>query len=322
MRRLRLATAQFEPRDGDKPYNLGCIDALAAEAADLGAELTAFHECSISGYTFLERLSREQIEALAESIPGPSTEKLVEIAGSRRTAVAAGLVERDGDKLYNAYVVATAEGIAAKTRKLHAFISPHIACGDEHVVFDLLGCRFGLLVCYDCNLPENVRLIAMQGADILLAPHVTGCLPSPMPGRGTVDPEVWRNRELDPVRCRQEFDGPKGRGWLLRWLPARAFENGIYLVYANPIGEESGTIKPGGSLILDPYGELLAECRELGDQVVVATLDPAKREQASGPGYIRSRRPELYGKLVEPNPALGPDRKPEVWWQKNRKPNQ
>lgn len=319
MRQIRLGTAQFEPRDADKPYNLDRIDALAAEAADKGAELIAFHECSISGYTFLERLSRDEIAALAETVPGPSTERLVEIAARRGLAVAAGLVEARDGKLYNTYVVATADGVVARFSKLHAFISPHIACGDDYVVFDLLGCRFGILICYDCNLPENTRMTAMLGAEVILAPHVTGCLPSPMPGRGTVDPEVWRNRNLDPVRCRQEFDGPKGRGWLLRWLPTRAYENGVYLVYSNPIGEESGTIKPGGSLILDPYGEIVAECRDLGDQVVVATLDPAKRDQASGPGYIRSRRPELYGKMVEPNPALGPDRKPEVWWQKNRK---
>ena len=319
MRQIRVGTAQFEPRDADKDFNLGRIDALAGDAAAKGAEIVAFHECSISGYTFLERLERDEIEDLAEPVPGPSTERLVGIAGRRGLAVAAGLVEADRDKLYNTYVVATGDGVVAKFRKLHAFISPHIACGDGYVVFDLLGCRFGILICYDCNLPENMRMTALLGAEIVLAPHVTGCLPSPMPGRGTVAPEVWRNRDLDPARCRQEFDGPKGRGWLHRWLPARAFENGVYLVYSNPIGDESGTIKPGGSMVLDPYGEVLAECRELGDQVVTATLDPAKREQASGPGYIRSRRPELYGKMLETNPALGPDRKPEVWWQKNRK---
>jgi predicted amidohydrolase len=186
-------------------------------------------------------------------------------------------------------------------------------------VFELLGCSIGILICYDCNLVENVRLTVMAGAEIILAPHVTGCLPSPMPGRGVVDKKVWENRELDPVSCRQEFDGPKGRGWLMRWLPARAYENGVFVVYSNPIGVEGGTIKPGGSLILDPYGEVIAECLEFGDQIVTATLDPRKLEDAPGRGYIRARRPELYRAMTEANSDVSPDGQPEVYWKQPRK---
>jgi len=90
----------------------------------------------------------------------------------------------------------------------------------------------------------------------------------------------------------------------------------VYAVYANPIGLEGGTIKPGGSLILDPYGEILAECRSLGDEVVVATATPEKLGLASGGSYIRARRPELYSKMLEPNPHLGPGNRPEVYWKK------
>lgn len=319
MREIRVGAAQFEVRDADKPYNLGAIEALAAKAAAQGAALVSFNECSISGYTFLENLSREELAALAEEVPGgPSTERLVEIARSLNIAVGAGLVEREGDRLYNCYLVVNPSGFVAKHRKIHAFISEYLTCGDRYTVFDLLGCRFGILTCYDNNLPENVRITAMMGAEILLMPHVTGCLPSPMPGRGTVDPSIWQNRERDPVRCRQEFDGPKGRGWLMRWLPARAWENGVFAVYSNPIGVEGGTIKPGGAMILDPFGEVIEECRTLGDDVAVATLDPEKLKLASGNSYIRARRPELYAKLLEDNPHLGPDRRPEVWWQKKR----
>jgi predicted amidohydrolase len=317
MREVRIATAQFEARDGDKAHNLARIDALAAQAAEDGAELVIFHECCIPGYSFLERLSRPDLEALAEPVPeGPSIAALREIAGARGLAIGAGLIEADGATLYNAYVVVTAAGVVARHRKIHAFISEHVSCGDAFTVFDFLGCRFGILICYDCNLVENVRATALMGAEIVLAPHVTGCLPSPMPGRGVVDAEVWTNRERDPVRCRQEFDGPKGRGWLMRWLPSRAYENGVFLVYSNPIGDDGGTIKPGGSLIFDPFGEILVECRKLGDEVTVATLDPAKLEVAPGQPYLRARRPALYGGLVEPNPHLSPDGKPDVWWKR------
>jgi predicted amidohydrolase len=321
MREIKIGAAQFEVRDADKEYNLSVIENLARKAVEQGADLVSFSECCIPGYTFLEDLSRNEIEALAEQVPdGPSTRCLAAMSQSLGAALAAGLVEQDDQNLYNTYVVVSPDGFVAKHRKIHAFISEHLTCGDRYTAFDLLGCKFGILICYDNNLVENVRLTAMMGAEIILMPHVTGCLPSPMPGRGTVDPAIWHNRERDPVRCRQEFDGPKGRGWIMRWLPARAYENGVYAVYTNPIGVESGTIKPGGSMILDPFGEILDECRRLGDDVVVAALDPEKIKVAPGQGYIRARRPDLYEKMIEPNPNLGPGGRPEIWWKKHREP--
>ena len=319
MRKIRVGTAQFEARDGDKSYNLAAIERLARQAKAERADLVCFHECCISGYTFLENLTREEVAEIAEGVPdGPSVTQLIEIASSIGISIGAGLVEAEDGALYNSYVVVSPDGFVAKHHKIHAFVNEALSCGNKYTVFEHLGCQIGVLICYDNNISENVRVTAMMGADIVLMPHVTGCLPSPMPGRGTVAPEVWRNRELDPVRCRQEFDGPKGRGWWMKWLPARAWENGVFTVFANPIGEEGGTIKPGGSVILDPFGEVIAECRRLGDEVVVATLDPVKRSLASGPSYIRARRPDLYGKLVEANPALDPTGRPEVWWKKHR----
>src|ERR1044071_9333806 len=283
MREIRAAAAQFEARDGDKLYNLDVICALARKAREAGAELVSFHECSVSGYTFLEKLTRDQLAAIAEPVPeGAAVARLIGLAKSIGIAIGAGLIEAAGDKLYNCYAVVSPDGLVAKHRKLHAFVSDFLTCGDSYTVFDLLDCRFGILTCYDNNLPENVRITAMMGAEIVLMPHVTGCLPSPMPGRGTVDPAIWHNRVRDPVRCRQEFDGPKGRGWLMRWLPARCWENGVFGVYSNPIGVEGGTIKPGGAIILDPFGEVVEECRTLGDDIAVATLDPEKLAHASG----------------------------------------
>lgn len=317
MREIRVGAAQFEVHDTDKEYNLGVMNRLAEKAAAQGAEIVCFHECCVCGYTFLQNLGREQILELAEPIPGgPSTQRLIGISRSLGVSLSAGLIEKEGDRLYNAYVFVSPEGLVANHRKIHAFISEHLTCGDRYTVFDHLGCRFGMLTCYDNNLPENVRVTALMGAEIILMPHVTGCLPSPMPGRGTVEPVIWHDREREPVRCRMEFDGPKGRGWIMRWLPTRAYENGVFAVYTNPIGVEGDTIKPGGAMILDPFGEILNECRALGDDVVVATLDPEKLKVAPGQSYLRSRRPELYAKLLEPNAHLGPDKRPEIWWKK------
>jgi predicted amidohydrolase len=316
---IRVAVAQFETRDGDKQYNLNRITELSAAAKSQGAQFVLFHEMSITAYTYVETLDRAGVEAISESLAdSPSVRALTKLAAELDILISAGLVEQESGHLYNCQVVVSPEGLLARHRKIHEFISPHISCGDSYTLFDALGARWGVLTCYDNNLPENARMTAMQGAEILLAPHVTGCLPSPAPGRGIVAPEIWRNRRRDPVRCRMEFDGPKARGWITKWLPARAWENGLYLLYANVIGEEGGTVKPGGSMMVDPYGEIMTECRSLEDEVVCATLTPEAPQLASGASYIRARRPDLYGKMLEPNPHLHASNRPEVYWQKIR----
>ena len=130
-----------------------------------------------------------------------------------------------------------------------------------------------------------------------------------MPGRGTIDKGLWDNRQRDPVPLRMEFQGPKGRAWLMRWLPARAYENGVYYVFSNAVGVDHDTIKPGCAMVLDPFGEVLAESQALGDDVVVGLCTPEKIELSSGRRYIKARRPDLYAKLSEPLP---PGQKPEI----------
>ena len=88
----------------------------------------------------------------------------------------------------------------------------------------------------------------------------------------------------------------------MRWLPARAWENGIFAVFANNIGRDFDTIKPGLAMILDPSGEILVESHALGDDVVVGLLTAESFDRAPGRRYLRARRPELYGKLTEPLP--------------------
>ncbi len=304
MRDVRVGAAQFEHRDGDKPYNLGRIHDLARRAARQGAEIVSFHECSVTGYTFLRRLDRETLARLAEPVPGgPSSTVLAKTARELGILIMAGLIEAEEDRLYNTYVTVGPEGFLTRFRKLHPFITPHLSPGEGHHVADLRGLRAGFLVCYDNNLPENVRATTLMGADVIFAPHVTGGTPSSMPGRGPIDPAQWDRRHDDPEALRREFDGLKGRAWLMRWLPARAWENGVYIVFSNAVGRDDDTIKPGLAMVLDPFGEVQAESRALGDDVVVTELLAEKRERAPGRRYVRARRPELYAKLVEPHPA-------------------
>ena len=189
-------------------------------------------------------------------------------------------------------------GLIAKFRKIHPFISRFMSPGNEYVVFDLKGWKCGILICYDNNIIENVRATVLKGAEIIFAPHVTGCTPSAMPGRGYVDDTLWRNRYNDPVPLRQEFDGPKGKGWLMRWLPARAYDNGVYYVFTNPIGYDGEHLKNGNSMIFDPYGELLNETKGFDNEITIATLTKDKLRLAGGYRYKAARRPELYRDII------------------------
>ncbi|MDR3715278.1 MAG: nitrilase family protein [Puia sp.] len=300
MENLKIATAQFENRSGDKDYNLGVIEDLSAKAALQGARVIAFHECSVTGYSFARKLSREQMLGLAELIPeGESIGKLAAIAGRHRITVLAGLFEKDrDDKLYKAYVCVDGNGLVAKYRKLHPFINPYLTPGDRYCVFDLHGWKCGILICYDNNVIENVRATALLGADIIFMPHVTMCTPSTRPGAGFADPALWAGRETDPTSLRLEFDGMKGRDWLMKWLPARSYDNAVYSIFSNPIGMDDDQLKNGCSMIIDPFGDIIAECRELGDGLVTAVCTPDKLTKAGGYRYRKARRPELYKDII------------------------
>ncbi|MEO8763328.1 MAG: nitrilase family protein [Ginsengibacter sp.] len=300
MENLKIATAQFENKSGDKVYNLSVIDRLTQQAAVGGAHIIAFHECSVTGYTFARRLSKEQLLDVAELIPGgPSTNTLIEIAGKHGIAIMAGMFEKDSSgKIFKAYVCVDKNGLVAKYRKLHPFINPNIIPGDQYCVFDLYGWKCGILICYDNNIIENVRATTLLGANIIFMPHVTMCTPSTRPGAGFADPELWKNRDNDPTSLRLEFDGMKGRDWLMKWLPARAYDNGIYAVFSNPIGMDEDQLKNGCSMIIDPFGDVIAECRALGDDLAIATVTPGKLTQAGGYRYLKARRPDLYKDII------------------------
>ena len=300
MKNLKISSAQFENKSGDKKYNLDVIDTLSQKAAEQGADVIAFHECSITGYTFARNLTKEQITELAEYIPeGESIKRLQKIASKHNIVVLAGLFEKDNnDDIYKAYVCVDKNGLVAKYRKLHPFINPYIKPGDGYCVFELNGWKCGILICYDNNIIENVRATRLLGAQVIFMPHVTMCTPSSRPGAGFVDPQLWYDRHNDDILLRQGFDGPKGRAWLMKWLPARAYDNGVYVVFSNPVGMDDDQLKNGCSMIIDPFGEILSECRNLGDDIATAVCSPDKLTDAGASRYINARRPELYKDII------------------------
>ena len=317
MDNFKIATAQFEHKSNDKDYNLSTIDKLSKQAAEQGAKMIAFHECSITGYTFARHLSKSQMLELAEIIPGgKSIDVLVQMAQKNNIAILAGLFEKDkDDNLFKAYVCVDKNGLVAKHRKLHPFINPHLTAGDQYTVFEFEGWKCGILICYDNNVIENVRATALLGANMIFMPHVTMCTPSTRPGAGFVDAGLWKDKIKNVVILRNEFDSLKGREWLMKWLPARAYDNGVYAVFSNPIGMDDDQLKNGCSMIIDPFGDVIAECRSLDDEFVIADLISEKLTKAGGYRYTQARRPELYKDII------GADHKAElkISWMDNEK---
>jgi predicted amidohydrolase len=310
MEEIRIAAAQFEVRNADKEYNLGVMSGLVEEAVKKGADIISFPEVCIPAYSFMRKSSREEIGELSESVPGgASVKRLMEISGDFRIPVLAGLIEREGDQYFNTYVCVDGDQLVAKFRKLHAFINPHISCGNEYVTFQLRGCTCSILICYDNNLACNVQAVAQLGAEVVFMPHVTCCLDWPIPGSGEVSREVWDRRAEDPESLRQEFMGPKGREWLMKWLPARAYDNGVYAVFTNPVGVDDDQIRNGNSMIIDPNGDVIAECNALGNGVVTGLCTPEKIAMAMGRKHLEARRPELYRDILgapHENPVIDP----------------
>lgn len=303
MKNIRAAAAQFEHAPGDKSANLKILLSFVESAAKQGVEILAFPECCLTGYWYLRHLSREELLTLAEPAgDGFCSKELINLSKEYGMTIGAGLIEKDADnRLFNSYLVAMPDGNLQCHRKINAFESSFIECGDRYTVFDTPhGRRVGVLICYDNNLIENVRITALMGAEILLAPHQTGGCKSRSPeAMGLIDRALWDNRMNNPMAIEEELRGPKGRGWLMRWLPSRAHDNGLFILFSNGVGVDDDEIRTGNAMILDPYGRIVAETWKAGNDMVVADLDASLQPTSTGRRWLQARRPELYGLLTE-----------------------
>jgi 5-aminopentanamidase len=275
---MRVAVAQLEPKFAEKERNLDACLARLDEAAGQGSELTVFPECAIPGYMFD---SAEEAMPYAEEIPGEATEAFERECRRLGTHAICGLIERDGDTLYNAAILVGPDGLIGSYRKTHLpflgvdrFVTP----GDEFKVFDTALGRIGLIICYDLRFPEVTRTLALQGADIV-------ALPTNFPMAAKVQTEVI--------------------------TLGRAAENRIYLLCANRVGKERTGEFCGWSQIVDPYGKRLVEAGETEEALLVAEIDieKARDKDYVVPGEYElylfgHRRPELYGALVEETQAV------------------
>lgn len=311
MKDVRVASVQFNHRASDKNYNLSVIEHYVEKASVQDVAIIVFPEMCVTGYWHVSKMSKSDIHSLAEFVPqGQTCQVLLEISAKYRISIGAGLIEKDETgKLYNSYVMAMPNGQLAKHRKLHTFVSKHMASGNEFTVFDTPhGCRVGILICWDNNLVENARITALKGAEILIAPHQTGGCNSRSPNAmGLIDTQLWYNREQNPEAIRLEMQGKKGREWLMRWLPARAHDNGMFLIFSNGVGVDMDEVRTGNAMILNPYGEIIAETDNVSDDMVIANLNAKDLHMCTGRRWIRGRRPALYQDLtIEQGNELSP----------------
>lgn len=264
---MRVAVFQGPLEAGEPDRTLARLDQAAGEAAGRGARLLVCPEMFLTGY----HIGPEAVRRLAEPADGPSARRAAAIARNHRIALCYGYPEAGADgRVYNAALLLDRGGRQlANHRKSHLYGEVDRTCfaagADEPAVVEIEGLRVGLLICYDVEFPENVRLLALSGADLVLVPTAL------------MAPYDFIPRSL---------------------VSTRAYENQLFLVYANRCGQEREFDYLGSSCIVGPDGRDLARAGT-GEELILADLDrdllAASRRLNT---YLADRRPEAYGGLA------------------------
>jgi predicted amidohydrolase len=228
-------------------------------------DLIVCPELFLSGYNVGNALSD-----LAQAPDSILNQQIARMARHSETAIIYGYPERDGDTIYNACACISAQGqVIARQRKLAlppGFETQVFDSGDNFCLFDLAGFRCGILICYDAEFPESVRALAQAGAELVIVPtaltHEWGIVAE-------------------------------------RVMPTRAFENGIWLIYANHAGVENGTRYLGASCIISPDGTDAARAGA-EEQLIIAELDSAQVLAAQNRLPYLKDVADLNNKLIRP----------------------
>lgn len=233
---------QMQSVVGNAERNIDVIGQFVTEAAVQNVDIVCFPDLGINGYNAGDTSSPEP-----EPIPGPLTDRLSEIAASAGITFLAGLLERDESGIvYNTQIVFGPSGIEGVYRKTHVPTAEiGTWChGGELPVFDHPKARFGIEICYDSHFPEVSTALASKGAEIIFLPHASG----------------------------GETPDEKYARWL-RYVPARAYDNGVYVAICNQVGDNwAGRTFTGVTFICDPRGEVIARTQH-GDQDEMIIVD-------------------------------------------------
>jgi predicted amidohydrolase len=274
---MRVAAAQLTPVLGDPEGNLEACVSAVREASLLDCSLVVLPECAVSGYVFDDRSSAL---AAAETPDGPVTARLIEACRETDLHCVVGVLEREGDTLFNTAILLCADGVIGRYRKTHLpclGVDRFVERGQGPLTaYDTALGRIGIEICYDLRFPEVTRSLALDGAFLVAVPT------------------NW------PVNAEPLAD------FVIR---ARAAENRMFMVAANRAGTERGVSFVGWSQVVDPRGDRLAELDRRAFGLAHAEIDPkeaAVKKLVVRPGeyevsLFADRRPELYRDLVEPN---------------------
>jgi predicted amidohydrolase len=267
MMSVRIAAVVFNSPRGSTRANLDRMEGWVAGARAKGAGIVCFPELNITGYGTDAGVKEE-----AEPVPGRITESLGAMAAHHGIVILAGLAEQaEGGRICASHLAVAPAGLLGRYRKLHIAPpeQPVFSAGDRVPIFEACGLRFGIQLCYDAHFPELSTRMAIEGAEVIFMPHA-----SP---RGT--PEKKRS------------------SWM-RHLPARAFDNGIFIVACNQTGTNgSGLSFPGIAVILGPDGRVMAETTAGTEGLLIADLkaeDLAAVRQHPMRYFLPNRRPDLY----------------------------
>jgi predicted amidohydrolase len=271
----RIACCQVALRVGESDANRrACLAAAAAAAAD-GASVVVLPELSASGYVFRDA---SEARALAEPADGPTAAGWAELARQRDVTVVGGICElSENGLLYNSALVVDSAGLRASYRKAHLWDAEKLVftpgSGPPPVV-ETAGTLLAVLICYDLEFPEWVRLPALAGAQLL-------CVPANWPAQ----PRPAGERPMDVVRAQ-----------------AAAAVNRMFIAVCDRVGGERGVDWVGGSVIIDPDGWPLAG-PEPGDRelTLAAGCDlavAANKKISERNDVLADRRPDLYRAVV------------------------
>jgi len=271
-RRFRAAAVQTLAALGDFEHNIALATKYTEDAVRQGAELIVFPECMDTGYLFD---SPQHCRELAETVPdGPFVSALAKLSRKHGVYIASGITEWDPkkEKVFNSGIMFDRKGdVACHYHK--QFLATHdqnwFSFGERGcpVVDTDLG-RIGLLICFDGRIPEIFRSMAMQGAEVIV--------------------------DMANFFAMDQAD---------MWGPARAYENGLWLVAATKAGDERSIYYPGGSMIVDPHGRVLSKVPYDTHGIAIADVDPemaADKSIYTSNDKIADRRPDTYGIMAMP----------------------
>jgi N-carbamoylputrescine amidase len=272
MKDLRLAVVCMQSDFGRIEKNIVRMESFVQKAATKGVSMICFPELSVTGYTI-----KENPQSYAEPVPGPISDRIVKIAKENGLLIVAGMLEKgSGDKPHISQLVAGPYGIIGTYQKSH--LSPKekeiYQPGQIIKTFTYDHINFGIQLCYETHFPELSTIMALQGAEIIFflyaSPH----------GKPEEKRDSW-----------------------LRDLLARAFDNGLFIVACNQVGENgAGLLFPGVIMILSPAGKILHQYTGSKEKMIIAELkgsDLAKVRKDRMRYFIKYRRPELYGAISQ-----------------------